>query len=139
MDIEPQPVPRSWYPWIERKEKAQKKRKSTDEEDKPRNDWDREEILATWQFGGPIEPKEVEMKQGKWPKEVLQFTNNIRDQMSQMRDHYHGKINQSIVPIVKELYEKNINPIVYFLWPHSAQEWKAWVPYVENKDKNNIY
>uniref|UniRef100_A0A915L3K7 Uncharacterized protein n=1 Tax=Romanomermis culicivorax TaxID=13658 RepID=A0A915L3K7_ROMCU len=68
------------------------------------------------------------MKQGKWPKGVLQFTNNIRQQVSHLRDHYHGKINRSIVPIVKELYEKNINPLVYSLWPHSAQQWEAWVP-----------
>uniref|UniRef100_A0A915LA86 Uncharacterized protein n=1 Tax=Romanomermis culicivorax TaxID=13658 RepID=A0A915LA86_ROMCU len=24
--------------------------------------------------------------------------------------------------------EKNVNPLIYFLWSHSAQEWKAWVP-----------
>uniref|UniRef100_A0A915K6L1 Uncharacterized protein n=1 Tax=Romanomermis culicivorax TaxID=13658 RepID=A0A915K6L1_ROMCU len=40
-DIEPQPVPRSWYLWLERKVKAQRKRKSTDDsEDEPTNDWD---------------------------------------------------------------------------------------------------
>uniref|UniRef100_A0A915K6R6 Uncharacterized protein n=1 Tax=Romanomermis culicivorax TaxID=13658 RepID=A0A915K6R6_ROMCU len=44
-DIEPQPVPCGWYPWVERKVKAQKKRKSTDdEEDKPSNN------LAARQF-----------------------------------------------------------------------------------------
>uniref|UniRef100_A0A915KXN0 Uncharacterized protein n=1 Tax=Romanomermis culicivorax TaxID=13658 RepID=A0A915KXN0_ROMCU len=128
-DIEPQPVPRGWYPWVERKVKVQKKGKSTDdEEEEPSNNWDFEDILVAGQFGQLIEPKQVEMKQGRWPKGVLQFTNNIRDQVSHLRDHYHGKINRQIVPILKELYEKNINPIVYFLWPHSAQEWRAWVP-----------
>uniref|UniRef100_A0A915J7D1 Uncharacterized protein n=1 Tax=Romanomermis culicivorax TaxID=13658 RepID=A0A915J7D1_ROMCU len=85
-------------------------------------------MLAAQQFGRPIEPRQVEMKQGKWPKGVLQFTNNIRDQVSHLRDYYHPRINRSIVPIVKELYEKNVNPIVYFLWPHSAQEWRVWIP-----------
>uniref|UniRef100_A0A915L3I0 Uncharacterized protein n=1 Tax=Romanomermis culicivorax TaxID=13658 RepID=A0A915L3I0_ROMCU len=37
-DIEPQLVPCSWYIWIERKVKAQEKRKSTDEDDEPTND-----------------------------------------------------------------------------------------------------
>uniref|UniRef100_A0A915L6K2 Uncharacterized protein n=1 Tax=Romanomermis culicivorax TaxID=13658 RepID=A0A915L6K2_ROMCU len=128
-DIEPQPVPSGWYPWVERKVKAQRKRKSTDDsEDEPSNNWDLEDILAAPQFGQPIEPKQVEMKQGKWPKGVLQFTNNIRDQVLHLRDYYHPRINRSILPIVKELYDKDVNPIVYFLWPHLAQEWKAWIP-----------
>uniref|UniRef100_A0A915IXU2 Uncharacterized protein n=1 Tax=Romanomermis culicivorax TaxID=13658 RepID=A0A915IXU2_ROMCU len=127
--IEPQPVPRGWYPWVERKVKTPRKRKSTeDSEGEPTNDWDLEDILAARQFGWPIEPREIEMKQGKWPKGVVQFTNNIRDQVSHLRDYYHPKINRSIVPIVKELHEKNVNPLIYFLWPHSVQEWKAWVP-----------
>uniref|UniRef100_A0A915IVX1 Uncharacterized protein n=1 Tax=Romanomermis culicivorax TaxID=13658 RepID=A0A915IVX1_ROMCU len=68
-------------PRVERKVKTPRKRKSTeDSEGEPANDWDLEDILAARQFGGPIEPKEIEMKQGKWPKGVVQFTNNIRDQ-----------------------------------------------------------
>uniref|UniRef100_A0A915L8K3 Uncharacterized protein n=1 Tax=Romanomermis culicivorax TaxID=13658 RepID=A0A915L8K3_ROMCU len=103
-DIEPQPVPCGWYPWVERKIKVQRKRKSTDDsEDDPTNNWDLEDILAARQFGRPIEPKEVKMKQGKWPKGVLQFTNNIRDQVSHLRDYYHPRINRLIMPIVKEL------------------------------------
>uniref|UniRef100_A0A915KWA3 Uncharacterized protein n=1 Tax=Romanomermis culicivorax TaxID=13658 RepID=A0A915KWA3_ROMCU len=45
-DIEPQAVPRGWYPWIERKVKAQKKKKSTDEDDEPTNNWDLDDILV---------------------------------------------------------------------------------------------
>uniref|UniRef100_A0A915KWM5 Uncharacterized protein n=1 Tax=Romanomermis culicivorax TaxID=13658 RepID=A0A915KWM5_ROMCU len=78
-NIEPQPVPCGWYPWIERKVKTLKK-------------------------------------------------NNIPEQVADLRDHYQKKTNREIVPIVKELYEKKINPVVYFLWPHFAQEWKAWIP-----------
>uniref|UniRef100_A0A915KS69 Uncharacterized protein n=1 Tax=Romanomermis culicivorax TaxID=13658 RepID=A0A915KS69_ROMCU len=88
-NIQPQPVPHGWYPWIERKVKAQKKKKSTDEDDEPTNDWYMGDILAAQKFGRPIEPKEIEMKQGEWPKGVLQFTNNIREQVSHLRDHYH--------------------------------------------------
>uniref|UniRef100_A0A915IA33 Uncharacterized protein n=1 Tax=Romanomermis culicivorax TaxID=13658 RepID=A0A915IA33_ROMCU len=99
-----------------------------DSEEGPINDWDLEDILAARQFGWPIEPKEIEMKQGRWPNGVIQLMNIVRDQVSHLRDYYHPKINRSIVPIVKELYEKNVNPLIYFLWPHSVQEWRAWVP-----------
>uniref|UniRef100_A0A915HHK6 Uncharacterized protein n=1 Tax=Romanomermis culicivorax TaxID=13658 RepID=A0A915HHK6_ROMCU len=68
-NIELQPVPPGWYPWVERKVKTPGKRKNTDDsEEGPTNDWDLEDILAARQFGRPIEPKEIEIKQGKWLK-----------------------------------------------------------------------
>uniref|UniRef100_A0A915KN70 Uncharacterized protein n=1 Tax=Romanomermis culicivorax TaxID=13658 RepID=A0A915KN70_ROMCU len=51
-DIEPQPVLRGWYPWVEIKVKTPRKRKSTeDSEGEPTNDWDLEDILAARQLG----------------------------------------------------------------------------------------
>uniref|UniRef100_A0A915JB57 Uncharacterized protein n=1 Tax=Romanomermis culicivorax TaxID=13658 RepID=A0A915JB57_ROMCU len=120
-DIESQTVPPGWYPWIERKVKMLKRKKNYNKDGEPIKDWDLCDILVAWEFG-----RQIEMKQGKWPKGVLQFSNNIQEQVVDLRDHYQKKINQEIVPIVKELYMKK--PIVYFLWTHSAQEWKAWIP-----------
>uniref|UniRef100_A0A915KBI5 Uncharacterized protein n=1 Tax=Romanomermis culicivorax TaxID=13658 RepID=A0A915KBI5_ROMCU len=102
-----------------------KKKKNYNEDGELVNDWDLCDILVARAFGRQIENKDI--NQGKWPKGVLQFSNNIREQVTALRDHYRKKINPEIVPIVKEQYEKKINPIVYFLWPHSAQEWKAWI------------
>uniref|UniRef100_A0A915HZF9 Uncharacterized protein n=1 Tax=Romanomermis culicivorax TaxID=13658 RepID=A0A915HZF9_ROMCU len=77
-DIEPQPVPHSWYPSTERKSENAKKNYNKDEE--PTNDWDLCDILAAQEFRRGIEPKQIEMKQRKWPKGVLQFTSQAMDQ-----------------------------------------------------------
>uniref|UniRef100_A0A915JR35 Uncharacterized protein n=1 Tax=Romanomermis culicivorax TaxID=13658 RepID=A0A915JR35_ROMCU len=45
-DIEPQLVPRGWYPWIERKVKTPKKKKNYDKDEEPTNNWDLCDILA---------------------------------------------------------------------------------------------
>uniref|UniRef100_A0A915HHH3 Uncharacterized protein n=1 Tax=Romanomermis culicivorax TaxID=13658 RepID=A0A915HHH3_ROMCU len=103
-DIEPEPVPRSWYPGIERKLKTPKKKKNYNEDGELINDLDLYDVLAVWTFGKQIENKDI--KEGNWPKGVLQLSNYIREQNTALKDHYKKEISLEIVPIVKEIYKK---------------------------------
>uniref|UniRef100_A0A915JRC2 Uncharacterized protein n=1 Tax=Romanomermis culicivorax TaxID=13658 RepID=A0A915JRC2_ROMCU len=49
------------------------------------NDLDLYDILAAWTFGRQIENKDI--KEGNWPKGVLQLLNNIRKQNAAPKDH----------------------------------------------------
>uniref|UniRef100_A0A915KB63 Uncharacterized protein n=1 Tax=Romanomermis culicivorax TaxID=13658 RepID=A0A915KB63_ROMCU len=96
-DIEPELVPRGWYLWIERKVKTRKKKKNYNEDGEVINDLNLHDILAMRAFGRPIKNKKI--KEGNWPKGVLQLSNNIREQNVALKDHYKKKISPEIIPI----------------------------------------